>query len=54
MAKPIKPTPILLGKDARNFYRQIESNKGASNPAQRESILKALTFISVDKPKSKN
>ncbi len=28
MAKPIKKTPILKGKDAINFHNLIESNKG--------------------------
>ena len=27
MAKPIKNTPILKGKDAINFYAKLEENK---------------------------
>lgn len=27
MAKPIKHTPILKGKDAINFFAQMEENK---------------------------
>lgn len=27
MAKPIKHTPILKGKDAINFYNEIDNNK---------------------------
>lgn len=27
MAKPIQSTPVLKGKDAVNFLRQIEENK---------------------------
>lgn len=27
MAKPIKHTPVLKGRDARNFYIKMEENK---------------------------
>ncbi|HEY8687642.1 MAG TPA: hypothetical protein VIM07_00290 [Chitinophagaceae bacterium] len=27
MAKPIKHTPVLKGKDATNFYTKIEENR---------------------------
>lgn len=27
MAKPIKETPVLKGKDARNFLKQVEIDK---------------------------
>ena len=30
MARPIKETPILRGKDAENFMREIETSKKIS------------------------
>lgn len=30
MAKPIKETPVLKGKDAEKFVRQMEAAKGDS------------------------
>jgi len=30
MATPIKPTPILTGKDSRRFAKEIENNRKIS------------------------
>ena len=34
MAKPIKETPVLKGKDAEKFAKQIEAAKGDSIDAK--------------------
>lgn len=41
MATPIKATPTLTGKDARNFLRQLEENKRKGpDPERLEQIRK--------------
>jgi hypothetical protein len=35
MAKPIKNTPILTGRDAVNFFAKMEENKGKKVDASR-------------------
>tara|TARA_Y100000310_G_scaffold343992_1_gene454421 strand:- start:5703 stop:5855 length:153 start_codon:yes stop_codon:yes gene_type:complete len=34
MAKPIEPTPILKGKDAIHFLKQMEEEQRNPNPAR--------------------
>jgi hypothetical protein len=47
MAKPIKPTPILTGKDASNFYENMQKNKtSSSDPKERERLLSAIKSVS--------
>jgi hypothetical protein len=52
MAKPIKNTPVLEGKDAINFYTKLEENKNKkvdsaalsailNNAKQLQSILRS-------------
>ncbi len=53
MARPIKETPILTGKYARQFERAIEANKGKKIP--REDYERAMRNfksikIVIDKP----
>ncbi len=43
MARPIKPTPILVNKDAREFENRVERG--------REQPLKVTTAPSLDKAK---
>jgi hypothetical protein len=52
MAKPIKPTPVLTGKDARTFHENMSKSKGDTQ--ERERLMSALKSISFDKPKSKD
>ena len=40
MARPIKETPVLEGKDARRFEKEIERNKGRKVP--KEDYLRAV------------
>lgn len=32
MAKPIAPTPVLGGEDARKFFEQLEKDDSVPNP----------------------
>jgi hypothetical protein len=52
MAKPIKPTPTLTGKDAQAFHENMSKSKGDAR--ERERLMSALKSISFDKPKSKD
>ena len=51
MAKPIKETPILFGKDAERFLKEIENVKPASEAekarvkASYEKMKKIATFM---------
>ena len=51
MAKPIKATPILFGKDAERFLKEIKNVKPASEAekarvkASYEKMKKRATFI---------
>jgi hypothetical protein len=50
MAKPIKSTPILKGKDAINFYAKLEENKSkkvdkATLLAIRESAMQLRSIL---------
>jgi hypothetical protein len=50
MAKPIKNTPILKGKDAINFYAKLEENKSkkvdkATLLAIRESAMQLRSIL---------
>ena len=53
MARPIKETPILTGKYAREFDRQVKENEGKKVPrADYERAMKNFrrVKISIDKP----
>lgn len=52
MAKPIKPTPTLTGRDAVIFHKNMSSQKFDSGEKAR--ILSAFKSMSFDKPKSKD
>lgn len=51
MARPIKETPILYGKDAERFVRQMENVKPASEEEKKqvrasyEKVKKWATFM---------
>lgn len=46
MAKPIKNTPVLLGKDAANFIKNIEAQKNkVAEKSKLEQILSDYSFI---------
>lgn len=51
MAKPIKPTPTLTGRDAELFHKNMNTRTYGSDEKAR--ILSAFKAISFDKPKSK-
>ncbi|MDR1762809.1 MAG: hypothetical protein LBR64_02465 [Dysgonamonadaceae bacterium] len=38
MATPIRPTPVLTGKDARRFAKEIENPKKISSERRAEMI----------------
>lgn len=49
MAKPIRETPILTGKDARRFEKEISKNAGQKVP--REEYLRGKkAFESIKMP----
>ena len=49
MAKPIKETPILWGKDARRFEKEVAENEGKK--VSREKYLRAKeAFESIEAP----
>jgi hypothetical protein len=52
MAKPIKPTPTLTGKDAKTFHANMGKAKGDAQ--ERDRLMSALKSISFDKSKSKD
>ena len=44
MATPIKPTPILTGRDARRFEKEIENIQKIS-PEKREEMHKSYEWV---------
>jgi hypothetical protein len=44
MATPIRPTPILTGKDARRFAKEIANPKKVS-PERRAEILQSYEWF---------
>ncbi|MBI2668286.1 hypothetical protein HYX14_00420 [Candidatus Woesearchaeota archaeon] len=38
MARPIEPTPTLEGKDAENFYKELERPRTAEELEQRREM----------------
>jgi len=44
MATPIKPTPILTGKDARRFEKAMENVRKIS-PTKREEMRKSYEWF---------
>jgi hypothetical protein len=49
MAKPIKPTPILRGKDAERFVRKLETEKNIPvYPSVRKADMETLRAIVAD------
>lgn len=40
MAKPIEPTPILGGKDAENFERELKITEAKHDPSKEEFLNK--------------
>ena len=50
MALPIKETPILIGKDARNFDKWLEENKNKkASPEVHQRIKKSAAKFNLDK-----
>lgn len=50
MALPIKPTPILTGKDAKRFIKKMRENE--NKPVPREEYLRAQKTYEELKEKS--
>jgi hypothetical protein len=49
MAKPIEPTPILRGEDAKRFYEDLDRTE--SNPSPKKaSFIKECVEIYLKKP----
>jgi hypothetical protein len=44
MATPIRPTPLLTGKDARRFAKEIE-NPVKISPERRNEMFKNYAFL---------
>jgi hypothetical protein len=44
MATPIKPTPLLTGKDSIRFAKAMENEKKLS-PARREEMCKSYEWL---------
>jgi hypothetical protein len=52
MARPIKETPILTGKDARRFEQELKANE--NNKVTRESYDRAMSaFQDIKQPQNK-
>jgi hypothetical protein len=48
MALPIKPTPILRGKDAEVFLRKIKENENKKDYPERIRIMKVYNKVKKD------
>ena len=44
MARPIKPTPVISGADARRFEKAMENGQKIS-PERREEMFKAYEWL---------
>ena len=49
MARDIKPTPVIWGKDAVNFYKKLEENRYKKADKEMLSrIEKSVQFFHID------
>lgn len=52
MARDIKPTPVIWGKDAANFYKKLAENR--NKKADKETLLRidrSVKFFRFDQQK---
>lgn len=52
MARPIKDTPILRGKDAKRFFEEIRKNEGKK--VSHKEYKRAISIYEKVKQKNKN
>lgn len=51
MARDIKVTPVITGKDAVRFYQRLEENKNKlADPSEMQRIRESVNFFHREKP----